>query len=282
MSFLLPAALGVGSLVSSILGSKAKKNQAQDQSKLYNDWLRQYQGTTQNVLGQAAARGYDPYGAQTSTSQGQTTGGSSTSFSNAPVITQQYQPLDELMRSIMTGRLSGGSSLPAGYEANAVRAINQSYEGADQAARNLAARRGLSGEQTYAVASPANRARAGELSNMRANLPLLARELQNQDIGITSGLQSAFGRGETGRSSTSSSSSSYGTQTSPPDIARLISALVPPGPQQTTQTGISPTATGVSSLGGLLGFLMSQQGQQQQQPNATMMNLYNNSPGFMF
>lgn len=268
-AWLLPAITGGASLLSGLFGNKAKGDQAKEQADLYNRWLQQYQQTGQGLFNQAQAGGWNPFGPQTSTSTSSQTGGSSTSFRNNPFITENYKPLDELMRGIMTGRLSGGSSLPAGYASNAARGINESYEGADTAARNLAARRGLSGEQTYAVASPAARARAGALADMRGSLPLLERQLQNEDIGITQGLQSAFGTGQEGRSNTSSWSQGQGSQTNPfsaSDLSALMRVLAPPSPMQGSQTGTSGVATGLDSLAGLLGFLSSQQGARQGSP----------------
>lgn len=262
-AWLLPAISGGASLLSGLFGNKAKNNQAKEQADLYNNWLKQYMNTGQGLYQQAQAGGWNPFGPQTSTSTSSTTGGSSTSFRNNPFITENYKPLDELMRGIMTGRLSGGSSLPAGYASNAARGINESYEGADAAARNLAARRGLSGEQSYAVASPASRARAGALADMRGSLPLLERQMQNEDIGITQGLQAAFGTGQEGRSNTSSWSEGQGSQTNPfsaSDLSALMRVLAPPSPMQGSQTGTSGVATGLDSLAGLLGFLSSQQG----------------------
>lgn len=262
-AWLLPAISGGASLLSGLFGNKAKNNQAKEQADLYNNWLKQYMGTGQGLYQQAQAGGWNPFGPQTSTSTSSTTGGSSTNFRNNPFITENYKPLDELMRGIMTGRLSGGSSLPAGYASNAARGINESYEGADAAARNLAARRGLSGEQSYAVASPASRARAGALADMRGSLPLLERQMQNEDIGITQGLQAAFGTGQEGRSNTSSWSEGQGSQTNPfsaSDLSALMRVLAPPSPMQGSQTGTSGVATGLDSLAGLLGFLSSQQG----------------------
>lgn len=274
-AWLLPAIAGAASLGSSLLGSNAEKEQAKINAKLYNDWLKQYTQTGQGLYQQAQGAGWNPFGPKVSTTSGNQYGttssrsGSNTQYSNRPEITAEYQPLDELMRGIMTGRLSGGSSLPAGYASNAARAINESYEGADQSARNLAARRGLSGEQSYAVASPVSRARAGALADMRGNLPLLERQMQNEDIGITQGLQSAFGRGESGKSQTQgwqtgeSSSMSSGQSTMPfsaSDLQALMGVLMPPGPQQSGHTGTSTAAAGMDSLGALLGFLASQQG----------------------
>jgi len=285
----LPLLAGGASFLSGLFGNRAKNNQAKEQANLYNNWLKQYQATGQGLFSQAQAGGWNPFGPQTSTSQGTTSsrGGGSQSYSNRPVITGEYQGIDALMRNIMTGRLSNPSSLPAGYASNQARAINQSYEGADQAARNMAASRGLSGEQSYAVASPANRARAGALADMRGNLPLLERQMQNEDIQMAQALQAAFGRGEAGQSqsSTWNEGQTSGSQTNPfgaSDLAALFSILKPPAPQQGSQTGTSGVATGLDSLGALMGFLASQQGQGGQQPNAQMQGLYNQSPGFMF
>jgi len=267
MGWILPVIAGGVSLASGLLGNKAKKDQAKEQAALYNNWLKQYMGTGQNLMQGAMGQGWNPFGPQTSTSTGTSSsqGGGSQSYSNKPVITGEYQGIDELMRGIMTGRLSNPSSLPAGYASNQARAINQSYAGADQAARNMAASRGLSGEQTYAVASPANSARAGALADMRGNLPLLERQMQNEDIQMSQALQAAFGRGEQGQSqsSTWNTGQTSGSQTNPfsaSDLAMLMKVLAPPSPQQGSQTGTSGLATGMDSLGGLLGYLASQQG----------------------
>ena len=255
------------SALASYLGSRSKSNAAKDQANLYNDWRNQYSRTGSTLLNQATDAGWNPFAPKVSTMQGTNYSSGGGAFNTQPVITPQYAPLDAMMRGIMSNRLASGSSLPAGYAENAIRGINESFEGADQAARNMAARRGLSGEQTYAIASPANRARAGQIADLRGSLPLLARELQNQDIGITSGLQSAFGRGESGSNTSYSTGGNFGVSTTPfgaSDISALMNILVPPGPQQTTQTGISPTAEGLSSLGALMGFLAANQGSGQQ------------------
>src|SRR5512139_2999210 len=116
MGFLLPAIAGGASLLSGLFGNRARQNQANEQARLYNDWLRNYQSTGQGLFNQAQAGGWNPFGPQTSTSTGSNYGTTSThggrTYSNKPVITGEYQPLDALMRGIMTQRLSGGSSLP--------------------------------------------------------------------------------------------------------------------------------------------------------------------------
>lgn len=270
MSFLVPAIAGGASFLSSILGSNAQNKAAKQNADLYNNWLKQYMGTGQNLYGQAQAAGWNPFGPQTSTSMGQTSGTSATqggrTYSNRPIITEEYAPLDALMRQIMTGRLTSGTGLPQGYAESQARAINESYAGADAAARNAAARRGLSAEQTYATASPSNVARAGALADMRAQLPLLARQLQNEDVAMTQGLQSAFGRGEKGQERSwqtgQKTETTSGSRTDPfgaSDLAALMGILAPPQPFQSGATGISTVGAGIDSLGALLGFLASQQ-----------------------
>lgn len=253
---------------SSYANANAQKDAAKAQADLYNNWLKLYQDTGQGLYGQAQAAGWNPFGPKVSTNSNTSSfsnrGGSQ--YSNKPVITEEYQPLDELMRGIMTGRLASGSSLPQGYASSAARGINESFAGTDAAARNLAARRGLSGEQTYAVASPAASARAGQLADMRAKLPLLERQMQNEDIGITQGLQSAFGRGEAGQSQNwqTGTSQSSGTNTMPftaNDLSAIMGILMPPGPQQSGLTGTSTSGAVVDSLGALMGWLASQQNQ---------------------
>jgi len=277
MGFLIPAAMGVGSLVSGLFGNKAKNDQAKESADLYNNWLKQYMATGQGLYGQAQQAGWNPFGPQVSTTSGGSSGsssmqgGSKSQYSNRPEITAEYAPLDQLMRGIMTGRLSGGSSLPAGYATTQARGINESYAGADAAARYMAAKRGLSGEQTYAMASPVANARAGALADMRAQMPLLERQMQNEDIGITQGLQSAFGRGEAGQSQTKNwqnqqtQGQNYGQSSNPfgaNDLAALMGVLAPPGPQQGYKTGTSGIATGADSIAALLGFLANQQKQK--------------------
>src|SRR5262245_23621409 len=122
MGFLIPAALGLGA-VGSFLNSRSQANQQKDQANMYNNWLKQYQGTGQNLFNSAQAAGWNPYGPSVATSNSTTnsSGGSNTSFSNRPVITGEYAPIDAAMRSIIQGRLSSPSSLPAGYAQNAIR-----------------------------------------------------------------------------------------------------------------------------------------------------------------
>jgi hypothetical protein len=91
MGWILPAIAGGTSLLSSLFGNKAKQNQANEQSKLYNDWLKQYMGTGQSLMQGAMGQGWNPFGAQTSTSTGTTSSSGGGRQSTTPTITGNYQ-----------------------------------------------------------------------------------------------------------------------------------------------------------------------------------------------
>lgn len=239
MSFLIPAAIGVASGIGGLFGGNAQQRAAQERARLYNDWLSKRDTATGDIIDQTRARGYDLYGPQVRTSR--QSGTSHTS--STPTITSQYQPVESSLRRIVQGRLDNPSSLPAGYAENAVRAINESSAGANQAAINQAARMGLSGQQTYALASPTQTARAGQIANLRTQMPLLERNLQNEDIGLAQALTSAFGRGE----DSTTNYSNYGETTAPPDIQALMALLLGPGPQAGQETGYSPWGAGLNA-----------------------------------
>ena len=100
----------------------------------------------------------------------------------------------------MTDRLSRGSSLPPGYEANAIRKINEASAGGAAAASNAAARKGLSGQQVFGLNAPIQTARAGAIADLRGNVPLLEREMANQDMAAEGQRQAQFGTGRETRS----------------------------------------------------------------------------------
>lgn len=180
----------------------------------YNAWLK----SIQDMVG---GSGYDFFAPRTTT-------GSSRSVSKvnqlvSPEVLPAYQGLVNMVKGAVTNRLARPSALPPGYAERATTAINKSYEGATQAARNLAARRGLSGEQTFGAAMPIESDRAGKIADFIANLPLTERNLQNEDIGLGEALAQAFGLAHrtTGTTTTTGTSS----QTMPADIGTLLQYL---------------------------------------------------------
>jgi hypothetical protein len=87
--------------------------------------------------------------------------------------------------------------------------------------------------------------------------------MQNEDVQLAANLQKMFGTGQEGTSSQWSSGESSGSQTNPfsaSDLSALMKIMAPPAPMQGTQTGTSNVATGLDSLGALMGFLAAQQG----------------------
>jgi hypothetical protein len=137
------------------------------------------------------------------------------------------------------------------------RGTNDAYQGAQVAAQNLAARRGLSGEQAAAIGTPIEIARAGKIADAANQLPILGRQLQNEDLQLASSLAERFGKGTSmrGTSDTTqsgwSSGTSSGTTTAPPDISAITSLLMPQAPNQAAATG-SMVSTGAENLGATL------------------------------
>jgi len=178
------------------------------------DW-NAWQSDVQDAM---AASGYDFFAPKTTTSDSL----SQTVFNrfSRPEVLKDYKNIEGLMRGMMEQRLGMGASLPPGYEQRAIAAANQAYAGAEQAARNAAAGRGLSGGQAYASQIPIQSARAGKIADIRANTPLLERQLVDQDIATAAGLTDRFGKGtrESGRSTTTGQQ----TTTGPADVREFL------------------------------------------------------------
>lgn len=124
------------------------------------------------------------------------------------------------IQGILRERLRGGG-LPLGYEAAQIRNINAGAAGARQRIANLAASRGLSGQQVAGLATPIETNVANQIANLQAELPLKARALEGEDINTLSNLLSTFFRGErrTGRRE------KFGERISPADAQALFAFL---------------------------------------------------------
>lgn len=204
--------MGFGGNSGSVAGSV--NTQLNQNEAAYNAWL-------QSIKDMVGGSGYDFFAPRTTT-------GTSSSVSRvnqltSPEVLPAYKELEGLFKNIVTNRLRRPSALPPGYAERAVSGINKSYEGATQAVRNLAARRGLSGEATFGAAMPIESDRAGKIADFIAGLPLTERNLQNEDIGLGEALAQAFGLAHrtTGTTRTTGSSS----MTSPADIGTLLQYL---------------------------------------------------------
>ena len=121
-------------------------------------------------------------------------GGGTSTQTQTPTMAGPYQGIQGQLLSLITNRLNGGG-LPAGYETGAIRNINNTSAQGAASMQNTLAAQGLSRSPIAAnMANQQNLARTGQISTMQSQLPLLQRELQNQDISQAMGLMN-FGRG---------------------------------------------------------------------------------------
>lgn len=286
-------------LLGGLLGGKQKNDQANAQAKVQNRYLDDYKAGQNNFLDYF--KGLGPQ-TSTSTSTGNSNSVTNGSFSNQgntanssvsnPFVTSEFSPLVGMTKNILERRLAGPDGLPPGFAESAIRGINDSYAGADQSAANAAARFGVSGPQALALAAPSQRARAGQIADFRANMPLQARSLQNQDIQMAQTLASIFGKGEqsnsmgtsnqtgTNRSNTSGSTTSNSSNTGPAPIAPMA-AFLPPGPQSVG--AVDPTINLVTGGLGSAGDLFSAWAQQKARQDYLNALSGNNTgiPGFV-
>jgi hypothetical protein len=237
---------GLGSLLGQRSANKSAQQEAQRQQGIVDAdqaKYQQYQNMLQGLIGTPGAPGQlgsNFFGPQTST-------GTSSSFGHTdqtsmPVISQQYQALEGQLRKAIGDKLTRGASLPPGYAQSQIRATNESFAPQETALRNRAAQLGIPASQLL-TGSPVEFQRAGALANQAAQLPLLERQMQNEDLAQAQGLTQAFGRGEHQVGSTSQ----YGntSQTGPANIGGILSYLQMLAPKDRT---IVQTPQGGSSL----------------------------------
>ena len=236
-TWIAAASLAV-SLYGSYKQSKARGDALDEQKRLWNEFLAARQKAGADILDRLIQGGNDPFGPQTtrqsSSTQGTSSSSTSSRSSTRPVITPEYKKLEGMFRGLMEGRLARPSALPPGYAERGVKDINASFTGGEAALRNVAARRGLSGEQTFGAGMPIQTARARGISDFLVDVPLKERELQTQDISLAGQLAQMFGLGSdtntTSNTTGRSSSLTNSTMTTPPNISDLIALLMPPNP----------------------------------------------------
>ena len=264
-----PWGAAIGGVVGGVIGFlKAKgTNDAEKEARaLWNAYITGNKAVADEIIARATASGYDPYGPQigTQTSTG-TSGSTSTqnsTTSSKPVLTAEYQPMAAQWRSLSEGRLGKGQysneELVSRTLANRVRAINSGSAGATQNVLNLAGRRGLSAQQIMGAGSPIASDRAGRIADVVGNVPMEARNLENQDLDFARGAIGAFGTGSQsktrGTTSTQGWNTGSATTTAPPNLGALYNLLKQPDPYAGTNTGFSPT---LQAGGDLLSSLMA-------------------------
>lgn len=117
--------------------------------------------------------------------------------STVPTLDPAFGGLQGLLMKQIMARLTNPSKLPTGYEAGAISGINNTYGLAQQSLDNRLTARGL-GTSPIAGAGETNMqlGRAGEISRMQAGLPLIERQLQDQDL-VSAQRLLGLGRGQT-------------------------------------------------------------------------------------
>jgi hypothetical protein len=273
---LLTLAVGTGiTMYGKHKKAKQEEKAAKDQAKLNNNNLDDQRGAQAKMLAGLQAGGWNPFGVNSLGSSGESSSTSNTSgvrdsyTKENPFTTAEYGKSDELVRGILENRLSRGSSLPPGYEANAIRRINEASAGGAAAAGNVAARRGLSGQQVFGLNAPIQTARAGQIADLRGNVPLLERQMANEDMAAQGDRQARFGTGresrthETSSSRTNSSGRESSSRQVGPDIGALSSLLMPPGAQKSTVSPYSGFGNALEGIGsGVTAYGAMKQGQQ--------------------
>ncbi len=213
------------------IGGKQARNDAnkryrnaQQQVKGYQDEYRNYQQMLQGSLGQNP----NLFGPQTTT----TTSSQEQAINQlvSPEMSAEYSPMAGMLRQAYEGRLKRGTALPPGYAERQVANISAVYAPEEQAVRNMAARQGVSAD-TLMLGSPTSRARAGQIADFQANLPLMERQMQNEDLAGAQGLAAQFGLGQRTKGRTTGTGTS--TTTGGPDIRAILAyynLLAPPAP----------------------------------------------------
>lgn len=135
-------------------------------------------------------------GGSSSSSKSATNSTQTTDMSTMPFFTPQMQGFGNLLQGQIMARLAQGSGLPKGYEATGIQGVNSTYEAGQQALRNKLAGAGLLGSPVEGGGlAQLQSARLSDIAGFRNQLPLLSRELQNEDWGIAGNFLNTFGKG---------------------------------------------------------------------------------------
>ena len=124
------------------------------------------------------------------------TAGARTSTS-APVISPEFQPLATLLRNRATQRLQSGFDT-APLASTGISDINNVYSGIKQSIGNDLTARGLSTSPIAGtVGANVDLARAANITNFLNTLPMMQRQMQNQDLALAGNVLGEFGTGRT-------------------------------------------------------------------------------------
>lgn len=170
--------------------------------------------------------------------------------STTPTMDPAYAGLQGQVLKMIQDRLTGGS-LPPGYESGGIQNINRSYDLVKQSQANDLTARGL-GTSPIAGSVDATRdfRRAGDIGTFQTQLPLVQRQLQNQDLSAASGIL-GLGRGTTG-TSTGTAEGGGGAAGAFGSLAQYLGYLINRGTFK--GGGPAPTVAATSGDNGGLGW----------------------------
>ena len=248
------------------LKNRGTNDAEKDARELENARITGNKALADSIIARAIANGFDPTGAQTGTQTSSGTSGytstQNSTTSSKPVITAEYQPMEEQLRGLIEGRLGKGQFSNEEFVnrtlANRIRATNRTYANATANAENRVTRQGGGVLKSFGAATPINTARAGQIADSIGNAPMEARALENQDLDFAKGAIDAFGTGSqsntSGRANTSGWNTGSATTTAPPNLFAPYSMLRQNDPKASMNTGFSP---GLQAGGDLLSSLMA-------------------------
>jgi hypothetical protein len=159
--------------------------------------------------------------------------------------------LQQMLIDSITKRMSSGSSLPAGYETKGIQDINRAYGNAGTSLSNTLTARGLSTSPVAGnAATQFEMARGGDIGRFQQNLPLVQRDLENQDFSLINSILGQ-GRGQTSTMTQAGNSAAGGAQS----LSSMLAFLYGSGAFKSgTQPLASSTAATPGAVYGLPGY----------------------------
>ena len=119
---------------------------------------------------------------------------STQSGSYTPTLAPEYKTLSDLLRTRAEDRLRSSTDL-SGYEGTGLENINDVYRGLNLNASNNLTARGLGTSPVAGIVDQnLNIARGGEMARFLNGLPLIQRQMQNEDFSNATNFLN-FGRG---------------------------------------------------------------------------------------
>lgn len=116
---------------------------------------------------------------------------STSSSTITPGENPQVAGIGSMLRSMYAAKLGAPTPL-AGYSANGLQSINDTFAGIKQNSDNSLTARGLASSPMAATADTnINTARGSQMASFLNNLPLLQRQMQNEDLSSASNFYNA-------------------------------------------------------------------------------------------